>query len=66
MSRIDSFKQALSEKRAVKIIAGIDNFDADRVRNVVIAAEQAGASAVDICARPEIISEIRNTMQEKL
>lgn len=59
MSRIDSFKQALSEKRAVKIIAGIDNFDADRVRNVVIAAEQAGASAVDICADREIISMVR-------
>ena len=60
MSRIDSFKQALSEKRAVKIIAGIDNFDADRVRNVVIAAEQSGASAVDICADREIISMVRS------
>ena len=60
MSRIDSFKQALSEKRAVKIISGIDNFDADRVRNVVISAEQAGASAVDICADREIISMVRS------
>lgn len=60
MSRIDLFKQALSEKRAVKIISGIDNFDANRVRNVVIAAEQAGASAVDICADREIVSMVRN------
>lgn len=60
MSRIDSFKQALSEKRAVKIISGIDNFDADRVRSVVIAAEQSGASAVDICADREIISMVRS------
>lgn len=60
MSRIDSFKQALSERRAVKIIAGIDNFDADRVKNVVIAAEQSGASAVDICADREIISMVRS------
>lgn len=59
MSRINSFKQALMEKRAVKIIAGIDNFDADRVRNVVLAADQAGASAVDICADREIISMVR-------
>ena len=59
MSRIDSFKQALMGKRAVKIIAGIDNFDADRVRNVVLAADQAGASAVDICADREIISMVR-------
>lgn len=60
MSRIDLFKQALSEKRAVKIISGIDNFDADKVRKVVIAAEQAGASAVDICADKEIISMVRS------
>ena len=60
MSRIDSFKHALAEHRAVKIISGIDNFDADRVRNVVIAAEQSGASAVDICADREIVSMVRN------
>jgi len=60
MSRIESFKRALSEKRAVKIIAGIDNFDMDRVRNVVSAADRAGASAIDICADKEIISMVRN------
>jgi len=60
MLRIDLFKQALSEKRAVKIISGIDNFDMDRVKNVVIAAEQSGASAIDICADKEIISMVRN------
>ncbi len=59
MSRIESFKRALEEKRAVKIIAGIDNFDIDKVKKVVISAEAAGASAVDICADPEIISTIR-------
>lgn len=37
MSRIESFKRALSEKRAVKIIAGIDNFDAESVKKVVMA-----------------------------
>ena len=59
MSRIESFKRALSEKRAVKIIAGIDNFDADKVRKVVLSADNAGASAVDICANPEIIAMVR-------
>ena len=60
MSRIENFKRALSEKRAVKIIAGIDNFDAEKVRKVVNAASSSGASAVDICADPEIISMVRN------
>lgn len=59
MSRIESFKRALSEKRAVKIIAGIDNFDADKVRKVVLSADNAGASAVDICADPKIIAMVR-------
>ena len=60
MSRIDSFKRALEEKRAVKIIAGIDNFDSESVKKVVMSAEAAGASAVDICADPEIISMVRS------
>ncbi len=60
MSRIDLFKDHLSAHRAVKIIAGIDNFDIDNVKKVVNAAQAAGASAVDICADEHIISEVRN------
>ena len=60
MSRIESFKEALSEKRAVKIIAGIDNFNIENVKKVVKSAEAAEANAVDICAAPEIISEVRS------
>lgn len=59
MSRIDLFKEHLSAHRAVKIIAGIDNFDIDNVKKVVKAAEAAGASAIDICADECIIGEIR-------
>ncbi len=57
---IELFKKHLSEKRAVKIIAGIDNFDIENIKKVVSAAEKSGASAVDICAKEEIISEIRS------
>ncbi len=60
MSRIESFKQALAEKRAVKIIAGIDNFDAEKVKMVVKAASNSGASAIDICANPDIIAMARS------
>jgi len=59
MNRIDLFKQHLNEKRAVKIIAGIDNFDIENVRKVVSAANQAGASAIDICASEEILNAAR-------
>jgi len=60
MARIESFKEHLNAKRAVKIIAGIDNFDIDNVKKVVRAAEAANASAVDICADETIVSEVRN------
>jgi hypothetical protein len=60
MSRIDLFKDHLSAHKAVKIIAGIDNFDIDNVKKVVKAAEPANASAIDICADEHIISEVRN------
>ena len=59
MSRIDGFKRALDEKRAVKIIAGIDNFDVENVKKVVMAASNSGASAIDICADPDIIAIVR-------
>ena len=60
MSRIDLFKHALEEKRAVKIIAGIDNFDIENIRKVVSSAQAAHATAVDICAREDIIKEVRS------
>lgn len=55
MKRIDLFKRDLAEKTAVKVIAGIDNFDVENVRKVISAAEKAQASAVDISADAEII-----------
>ena len=60
MARIDLFKQALEEKRAVKVIAGIDNFDIENIKKVVSSAEKSHATAVDICAREDIIKEIRS------
>lgn len=59
MGRIELFKQHLREKRAVKIIAGIDNFDLENVKKVVSAANQACASAIDISASQEIFNTAR-------
>ncbi|MFA6988482.1 MAG: DUF561 domain-containing protein [Candidatus Gastranaerophilaceae bacterium] len=56
MNRIETFKKALNEKRAVKIIAGINNFDSEKVKKVVCAADQAGADAVDIAADVNLIN----------
>lgn len=59
MKRIDSFKRRLAEKKAIKIIAGIDNYDLEKVSMVVTAAEQGGADAVDIAASEELITRAR-------
>ncbi len=60
MNRIDLFKQDVEAKRAIKVIAGIDNFNKESIKNVVSAAEIGGASAVDICYDREIISTVKN------
>lgn len=59
MNRIENFKNHLNERRAIKVIAGIDNFNAESVKNVVAAADMGGASAVDICYNEEIISMVK-------
>lgn len=59
MMRINLFKQHMAERRALKVIAGINNFDMENVKNVVMAAEKAGASMIDICADKEIYDMAR-------
>lgn len=55
MSRIETFKQHLAERRAVKVIAGIDNFNIENIKKVVCSADQANASAVDVAYSEDII-----------
>lgn len=55
MKKMEQLNKALSEKRCVKVISGINNFDTEKVKRVVTAADQAGASAVDVAARENII-----------
>ncbi len=51
--------QLLKEKRLVKVISGINNFDLDRVGQVVRAATVAGAGAVDVAARHDVVRQTR-------
>jgi hypothetical protein len=55
MNRIEQFKKDLEAKRALKVIAGIDNYDIENVKKVVSAADMGNASAVDVAAREDII-----------
>ena len=58
MSRIESFKMALEEKRAVKIIAGIDNFDAESVKK--ISALLSSPENKVINATEKLINELKD------
>jgi len=55
MRNMDVFKRHLREQRAIKIIAGIDNFDIESVKNVARAAQLGLASAVDVAADADVI-----------
>ncbi|MGF1591257.1 MAG: DUF561 domain-containing protein [Pleurocapsa sp.] len=52
--------QALTQKNALKVISGLNNFDRQQVTAVVKAAEAGGATLVDIAAQPDLVEAIRN------
>ncbi len=56
---IEVFKKHLREKRAVKIIAGINNYDIENVAKVCRASQKAHASAVDIACDKEVYETAR-------
>jgi 2-keto-3-deoxy-6-phosphogluconate aldolase len=58
-ARLTSLRAALNERRAVKAISGIANFDLNNVLSVVRAATAAGATAVDVAAQPDIVRAVR-------
>ena len=62
MRSLEVFKRHLREKRAVKIISGINNFDLTSVANVCRAAQIGLAIAVDVaCCEEGIKSAKDNT-----
>ena len=52
--------QAFTQRNALKVISGLNNFDLQQVTAVVKAAEAGGATLVDIAARPNLVEAIRN------
>ena len=53
---------ALANKNALKVISGLNNFDRDRVCQIVKAAEAGGATFVDIAAEPSLIKAVRHAI----
>jgi thiamine monophosphate synthase len=50
-----ALQQAIRQGRALKVIAGLDNFDAVRVQRVVRAAAAGGADLVDLACDPTLV-----------
>ena len=59
MSRIDrlsaQFRAALVERRLLKVISGLTNFDAASVERIARAAGRGGADVIDIACDPELV-----------
>ena len=52
--------RAFEQKKALKVISGLNNFDRERVGTVVKAATAGGATFVDIAAKPTLVKYIRS------
>ncbi|MEM6427254.1 MAG: DUF561 domain-containing protein [Cyanobacteria bacterium P01_D01_bin.128] len=59
MTLYSQLAQPLAAGRALKIISGLTNFNRDRVAAVVQAAEQGGATFVDIAADADLVGRVR-------
>ncbi|KAF5736316.1 hypothetical protein HS088_TW14G00456 [Tripterygium wilfordii] len=51
----ESVLKDFHEKKALKIISGLKNFDRDNIASVVTAADKGGATHVDIACDPELV-----------
>jgi hypothetical protein len=51
---------ALANKSALKVISGLNNFNRDRVCQVVKAAEAGGATFVDIAVEPTLVQAVKS------
>jgi hypothetical protein len=56
---LQRLQSALRQRNAVKIIAGIANFDETNVLSVARAAESAGAHVLDIAESPALMAAVR-------
>jgi hypothetical protein len=63
MTILATLQPALDQRRALKVISGLQNFEADRVAAVVRAADRGGATFVDIAADPELIQLAKRITQ---
>lgn len=59
MTMHPTLHQAFDQGRALKVISGLNNFDAKSVAATVLAADRGGATFVDIAADPDLVRMVR-------
>jgi len=59
MTMHPTLQKAFDESRVLKVISGLNNFDANSVAATVKAADRGGASFVDIAADPDLVRLVR-------
>lgn len=60
----NELKNLLEEKKLLKIISGIENFNSNNIKMVVNAANIGGANAVDISSMPENIEWVKKNYEK--
>jgi thiamine monophosphate synthase len=55
-----TLQRAFTNRRVLKVISGLNNFDSDRVAAIIKAAELGGATFVDIAADPALVQLAKN------
>jgi len=56
----DRLNSSFREGKVVKIISGIDNFNINKIFNIISACEISKATYIDVAANPDIISFIKS------
>jgi thiamine monophosphate synthase len=56
-------QNALTQRKALKVISGLTNFDTDRVSAIVQAAQAGGATFVDIAADAALVRHVRQLIE---
>jgi deoxyribose-phosphate aldolase len=54
-----TLQKAFDQSRVLKVISGLNNFDAESVARTVKAADRGGATFVDIAADPNLVQMVR-------
>lgn len=60
MTMHPTLQRAFTNRRVLKVISGLNNFDSDRVAAIIKAAELGGATFVDIAADPALVQLAKN------